>query len=384
MSLFSRKERVAPVEITRSLQEEHLRLFHEVAREITSTLNLETVLTTIMTRMAQFFGPERWSMLLVDEEAQDLFYVIAVGENSASLKGLRIPLGEGVAGWVASTGNPLVVPNVHLDPRWKTYAEKHPELNIQSIACLPVRSADKVLGAIQLMNSKFDLMGEYSLSFLRMLCDFAAIAIQNADRMKQIRELSITDDVTGLFNARHLYTMLEEVTAAKERFSLIFIDLDHFKSVNDTYGHLIGSRLLAEVGNLLKRLVGPEHAGFRYGGDEFVLMLRGMEKQTAIQEATRIYKTLRTTSFLEATGMSLHVRGSFGLAAYPEDGTSIQEIIRAADTMMYEVKGKTRDNLAVAGLGLMFGEQGVASRPEGVRKLTPSLLDTVVAVSQGR
>lgn len=384
MSLFNRKERIAPVEITRSLQEEHLRLFHEVAREITSSLDLEIVLTTIMERMAQFFGPERWSMLLVDDEAQDLYYVIAVGENSVSLKGLRVPLGEGVAGWVAATGNPLVVPNVKLDPRWKVYAERHPDLNIQSIACLPVRSADKVLGAIQLMNSKFDLMGEYSLSFLRMLCDFAAIAIQNADRMKQIRELSITDDVTGLFNARHLYAMLEEVTSAQESFSLVFIDLDHFKSVNDTYGHLIGSRLLAEVGNMLKRIIGPDHAGFRYGGDEFVLMLRNVNKQQAIQQATHIYQTLRKTVFLEAAGMSLCVKGSFGLAAYPEDGSSIQAIIRAADTMMYEVKGKTRDNLAVAGLGLLFGEHGVASQPETVQKLTPSLLDTVLTVSQSR
>lgn len=384
MSFLRRKDKVEPIEITRSLQEEHLRYFHDVAREITSTLSLEVVLTTIMTRMAEFFGPERWSMLLVDEEKNDLFYAIAVGEDSESLKGLRIPMGEGVAGWVAATGNPLVVPNVNLDPRWKAYAQAHPDLNIQSIACVPVRSADKVLGAIQLMNSKFDLMGEYSLSFLRMLCDFAAIAIQNAARMKQIRELSITDDVTGLFNARHLYTTLEEVVGVREHFSLVFIDLDHFKSVNDTYGHLIGSRLLAEVGNMLKRLIGPANAGFRYGGDEFVLMLRGMNKQRAIQFTTDLYKKLRTTSFLEAAGMSLHVKGSFGLASYPDDGNTIQEIIRAADTMMYEVKGKTRDNLAVAGLGLMFGDQGVVSQPDALKSLTPSLLDTVLSTSQSR
>ncbi|MBS1814810.1 MAG: sensor domain-containing diguanylate cyclase [Acidobacteria bacterium] len=384
MGFLKRKDRIEPVEITRSLQEEHLRLFHDVAREITSTLSLETVLTTIMTRMAQFFGPERWSMLLVDEEKNDLFYAIAVGEDSESLKGLRVPMGEGVAGWVAGTGNPLVVPNVNLDARWKAYAAAHPELNIQSIACVPVRSADKVLGAIQLLNSKFDLLGEYSLSFLRMLCDFAAIAIQNADRMKQIRELSITDDVTGLFNARHLYATLEEVVREQEKFSLLFIDLDKFKSVNDTYGHLIGSRLLAEVGNLLKRFIGPTNAGFRYGGDEFVVMLRDMDKQRAIQFTSEIYKKLRTTPFLEAAGMSLHVKGSFGLASYPEDGGSIQEIIRAADTMMYDVKAKTRDNLAVAGLGLMFGEQGLASQPESLQKLTPSLLDMVLAVSATR
>ncbi len=125
-----------------------------------------------------------------------------MGENAESLKGLRVPLGEGVAGWVASTGNPLVVPDVALDPHWSSFASKHPDLMIRSIACVPVRSGNKTLGVIQLLNSKLDLMSEYSISFLRILCDYAAIAIQNARSMTLIQELTITDDVTGLFNAQ--------------------------------------------------------------------------------------------------------------------------------------------------------------------------------------
>ncbi len=192
---------------------DHLRVFHEVARALTQTLELEEILLTIMDKMAQFFGPERWSMLMVDEEAQQLYYAIAVGEDSESLKGLRIPLGEGVAGWVASTGNPLVVPDVSLDVHWSAFSKAHPDLRIQSIACVPVRSGDKTLGVIQLLNSKLDLLSEYSISFLRILCDYAAIAIQNARSVKLIHELTITDDCTNLFNARHLYTMLDEQVA---------------------------------------------------------------------------------------------------------------------------------------------------------------------------
>ena len=232
---------------------EHLRVFHDVARGLTASLELEEILGAIMDKMASFFGPERWSMLLVDDAAQDLYYAIAVGENAASLKGLRVPLGEGVAGWVAATGKPLVVPDVALDPHWKAFTTAHPELNIQSIACVPVRSAEKTLGVIQLLNSKLDLLSEYSISFLRILCDYAAIAIQNARSMTRIQELTITDDCTGLFNARHLYTLLEGLVAQRGVFSLVFIDLDRFKQVNDTHGHLIGSRLLAEVGNLMQR-----------------------------------------------------------------------------------------------------------------------------------
>src|ERR1700678_2251599 len=192
---------------------DHLRVFHDVARALTSSLELEEILGAIMDKMAQFFGPERWSLLMVDDKSEELYYAIAVGENSESLKGLRVPLGEGVAGWVASTGNPLVVPDVALDPHWSAFASKHPDLNIRSIACVPVRSGEKTLGVIQLLNSKLDLLSEYSISFLRILCDYAAIAIQNAKSVKRIHKPTTTADGASLYNARHLYTMLDEQVA---------------------------------------------------------------------------------------------------------------------------------------------------------------------------
>jgi diguanylate cyclase (GGDEF)-like protein len=340
-------------EVIESRQLDHLRVFHDVARALTSSLELEEILSAIMNKMAQFFGPERWSMLMVDEKAGQLYYAIAIGENSETLRGLRVPLGEGVAGWVAATGNPLVVPDVKLDAHWAAFSAKHPELNIQSIACVPVRSGDKTLGVIQLLNSKLDLMSEYSISFLRILCDYAAIAIQNARSMTLIQELTITDDCTGLFNARHLYTMLDEEVAKREEFSLMFIDLDHFKSVNDTHGHLVGSRLLAEVGNLMQRSLGPGNSSFRYGGDEFVALLPGMGKPAAMGATVALHESLRKARFLEGAGLSLSLSGSFGLATFPEDGSNVPAILRAADTMMYEAK-VTRDNIAVAGRGLLM------------------------------
>jgi diguanylate cyclase (GGDEF)-like protein len=353
-------------EVIESRQMDHLRVFHDVARALTASLELEEILGAIMDKMAQFFGPERWSLLMVDDVSGELYYAIAVGENAESLKGLRVPLGEGVAGWVAATGNPLIVPDVALDPHWSAFATKHPDLRIQSIACVPVRAGNKTLGVIQLLNSKLDLLSEYSISFLRILCDYAAIAIQNARSMTLIQELTITDDVTGLFNARHLYTMLGEQVALGQVFSLMFVDLDHFKSVNDTHGHLIGSRLLAEIGGLLKRSLGPNNAAFRYGGDEFVALLPGMGKAAASGTTMALCEDLRAARFLEGAGLSLHVSGSFGLASFPEDGDTVQTILRSADTMMYEAK-KTRNNVAVAGKGTMeWGE--MAEKTSGSRR----------------
>jgi diguanylate cyclase (GGDEF)-like protein len=358
-------------EVIESRQMDHLRVFHDVARALTSSLELEEILGAIMDKMAQFFGPERWSMLMVDDKSGELYYAIAVGENTESLKGLRVPLGEGVAGWVASTGNPLVVPDVALDPHWSAFANKHPDLKIKSIACVPVRSGNKTLGVIQLLNSKLDLLSEYSISFLRILCDYAAIAIQNARSMTLIQELTITDDVTGLFNARHLYTMLDEQVAHGQVFSLMFVDLDRFKLVNDTHGHLIGSRLLAEIGGLLRRCLGPNNAAFRYGGDEFVALLPGMGKSAASGTTMALREDLRSARFLEGAGLSLSVSGSFGLATYPEDGNTVPTILRAADTMMYEAK-ITRDSVAVSGKGTVSKSAKNAS-DSGPRQTVPGL-----------
>ena len=338
-------------------QMENLRVFHDVARALTSTLELEPLLHTIMTKMAEFFGPERWSLMLVDEEANELYYALSAGMNSDKLETLRVKMGDGVAGWVAETGNPLVVPDVRLDKHWSRFAKQHPDLHLRSIACLPIRCGERTLGVMQLHNSSLDLLPEYSISFLRVLCDYAAIALQNARHVKLIHHLSITDDCTGLFNSRYLYTQLEaQITEASNpqvipihpHFSLVFLDLDRFKNINDTHGHLIGSRLLAEVGGLLKRTIGPQHAAFRYGGDEFVTLLRGLDKADATILVRHLRQQLNESRFLTGEGLSIAVSASFGVATYPQDGATLHGIIRSADTMMYRVKNSTRDDIAVA------------------------------------
>jgi diguanylate cyclase (GGDEF)-like protein len=345
-----------------SRQMDSLRVFHEVARALTSNLKLDSLLRAIMAKMEDFFGPEHWSLLMVDDETGELYYVLSTGLDDATMRDLRLKPGEGIAGYVAATGNPLVVADVSADPDWSRYAEAHPELGLRSIACLPIRHGERTLGALQLNNSKLDLLPESSIAFLRVLCDYAAIALENARHVKLIHHLSITDDCTGLFNARHLYTLLEQeitdhasksafrvVTIMKPHFSLLFLDLDHFKRVNDRHGHLVGSRLLAEVGNLLKRLLGPEHAAFRYGGDEFVALIRGLDKPAATALAQRVLEQLANSRFLAGEGLSLSITASLGLATFPQDGSTLHELIRAADTMMYTAKESGRNQLIVAG-----------------------------------
>jgi diguanylate cyclase (GGDEF)-like protein len=347
-------------EVGNMQQMTNLRVFHDVARALTSKLELEPLLRTIMTKMAEFFGPERWSLLMVDEETNDMFYALSAGLDAAKVRHFRIRMGDGVAGWVAQTGNPLVVPHVQLDPHWSRFSREHPELGLRSIACLPIRWGDQTLGVMQLHNSKLDLLPDYSISFLRVLCDYAAIAMNNARQLKLIHHLSITDDCTGLFNARFMYEVVgaaigeaaadasANVIQMPQHFSLVFLDLDRFKLVNDTHGHLVGSRLLAEVGSLIKRTIGPDHAAFRYGGDEFVIMLRGLDKGEALALTQQLRQALNQASFANSDGLDLRMTASFGMATFPQDGATVSSIMRSADVMMYRVKGSTRNDIAVA------------------------------------
>lgn len=326
-----------------------------MAQALTSNLELEPLLRAILGKMEEYFGPERWSLLMLDEETGDMQYALTAGSNVAP--GTRLRRGEGIAGWVARTGEPLVVPDVRLDREWSRFARAHPELNLHSIACLPLLHGGRTLGVLQLHNSKLELMPGSSLSFLRVLCDYAAIALENARQVNLVHRLTITDDCTGLFNARHLYALLEEeigramkpsLLPSVSHFSLLFFDLDHFKSVNDTYGHLVGSRLLLEVGGLIKRTLGPANAAFRYGGDEFVALLRGLDKPAALDTAAALRETIRSTELLTGEGLALRITASFGLATFPQDGGDLHSIIRASDTMMYTAKAEGRDCLVVA------------------------------------
>src|SRR5258708_17148426 len=226
---------------TRENQE--LTIFHDVAKALTSSLDLDSILQTMMEKMAEYFRPDTWSLLMVDEEHDDLYFAIAVGDKAEQLKNVRLKMGEGIAGWVAKNGEARIVPDVRTDPFFANRVDQATQWETHSIICVPMRSKLRVLGVIQLVNVDMSRFTDAELFFLRSLCDYAAIAIENARWVEKIQELTITDDCTGLYNARHLYKTLETEVYRSSRFgyefSILFIDLDHFKTVNDTHGHLL-------------------------------------------------------------------------------------------------------------------------------------------------
>jgi len=339
----------------RKLQE--LNIFHDVAKALTSSLDLDSILQTIMEKMAEYFRPDTWSLLMVDEEPSELYFAIAVGAAAEALKNVRLKVGEGIAGWVAKHGERLIVPDVMADPRFAKRIDDMTQWETRSIICFPVRSKLRVLGVIQLVNVDMEHFSDPEIFFLQSLCDYAAIAIENARSVEKIQELTITDDCTGLYNARHLYKTLETEVYRSSRFgyefTVLFIDLDHFKQVNDTHGHLIGSKLLAEIGYLVKAQLRLIDYAFRYGGDEFVILLPQTGKDAALVVAKRLRDNLRTSMFCKEEGLNLNVRASIGVATYPHDAKTPHDVIRQADEMMYLVKNTTRDNIGIAQRGVM-------------------------------
>ncbi len=296
------KATAASPEPDHNRQGQELEIFHGVAKALTSSLDLDSILQTIMEKMAEYFQPDTWSLLMVDEEKNELYFAIAVGTAAEALKNVRLKVGEGIAGWVAKNGERLIVPDVMTDPRFAKRIDEMTKWETRSIICVPLRSKLRVLGVIQLVNLEAEVYRSSRFGY---------------------------------------------------EFSVLFIDLDHFKAVNDTHGHLIGSKLLAEIGYLIKAQLRLIDFAFRYGGDEFVVLLPQTGKDSAINVAKRLRDSLRVSAFCKEEGLNLNVRASIGMATYPHDAKTPHDVIRQADEMMYLVKNTTRDNIGIAQRGVM-------------------------------
>jgi diguanylate cyclase (GGDEF)-like protein len=311
-----------------------------------------------MEKIDEFLHPDTWSLLLVDEAKQELYFELAIGKNAHTLKDVRIKMGQGIAGWVAQNQQAVIVPDVSQDTRFFSKVDEKTKMETQSIVAVPVRFRDHCLGVIELINCVgVKGFNDRDLALLEALADFAAIALENARHVQRIHELTITDDCTSLYNARHLNFILDTEIYRSQRygyeFSLVFLDLDHFKMVNDTHGHLVGSKLLAEIGQVLKDHCRLIDFAFRYGGDEFVILLPQTSKESACVVARRLHKLVRETSWLAAEDLDVRVTTSAGVATYPSDSKTKAQLLHLADEAMYLAKNTSRDSVAVANVGLL-------------------------------
>lgn len=348
----------------RNRHSDELQIFHDVAKALTSSLDLDNILQTILEKIAAYFKPDSWSLMMLDEQTQELYYTAAIGQDCESVNSLKLTTGESLARWVVEHGESLVIADLNQDPRIDVRSRTEFSPQSCSVICMPVRAGGKVLGLMELVNSDMKVYSQGEM-LLESLADYAAIAIENARAVQRIQELSITDDCTGVYNSRHMFTVLAEEVRRSERFgyefSMLFLDLDYFKRVNDEYGHLVGSKMLGEFGRCLRRNLRLVDAAFRYGGDEFAVLLPQTGKEAALLVARRLVTIFRGMQWLLQEGLSLRMRVSIGIATYPVDGATSHSIVQRADDLMYLVKQAGRDGIAVAGMGLVSSDDQPAS-----------------------
>jgi diguanylate cyclase (GGDEF)-like protein len=333
-------------ELQRTVDE--LAVLNEIGKALTSSLDIGEVMHVILEKVSALLKPRNWSLLLKDQVTGELYFHAAVGSGSDSLVGLRIKPGEGIAGWVAQHNLPLLVPDVAKDPRFASRFDDASRFHTSSILCVPLTFKGLTLGVIELVNGEGDgVFSEEDLRILGTVAEFSAIAIENARNFHKVQELTVLDDHTGLFNSRHLKRQLESEVTRATRFghpvSLIFFDLDHFKQVNDTHGHQAGSRVLHEVGRLLLKTLRSTDVPVRYGGDEFVILMPETSKDQAIAAGRRIGAEIAAMPFLSGQKSGpLHLTASIGVAAFPDDATDPENLVKRADEAMYQVKAKSR------------------------------------------
>ncbi len=222
---------------------------------------------------------------------------------------------------------------------------------IRSLVCCPLRHKGEKLGALEVLNKKDGAFGDEDVRFLEMLAQPLALALETLRVFDKTERLTITDDLTRLYNYRYLQQYLaaeaKRCLRYKRTVSLLFIDVDGFKRINDNFGHLVGSMALAEIAQTLRAAVRETDVVGRYGGDEFVIVLPETSLGGALAIADRIRKTIEDHEFV-AQGQRLHLTVSLGVANLPKHTVTAEGLIKKADAAMYRAKELSKNTIRVA------------------------------------
>ncbi len=327
-----------------------LSLFEEMSRCLTASLEMHDIIDNFMQLIVQNTSAQSWSLFLYDEEMDNLYLERTHKKRKKKEKKVILMLGEGIAGWVAQEGHPIIIPDVSRDSRISSKTKKEGIADNTSIICVPLKSKGELIGVLEVFNKrKKTPFTKHDLDIISNTAEHASVAIERASLYQKMADLAITDDLTKLFNSRYLNRTIELELARSERYStsvsLIFMDLDYFKEVNDQHGHLVGSKVLVELGQLLIKGLRSVDIVSRYGGDEFVIVLPQTTPHVASEIAHRLRSSINKHVFVRKEGLNLRLTASFGIASYPESAGSKEELLRLADEAMYEVKNRERNGV---------------------------------------
>jgi len=325
--------------------EEMVRLSHlsRVAKAIVRETSIRGILERLMAAIEEIFSPENCSILLLDRRNDQLEFKMVAGHLSELLCGQRIPAFEGIAGWVVSHGQELIVDDVQSDPRFSNRIDTLSGFTTRSIIAVPLKTDDRVFGVIELIN-KLDnsYFSSIELHFLSNIAEFAAIAIEKSVYLNKIKRLAMSDALTGLLNRRGLARVLQREQARMEReggqLAFILADVDQFKAINDQFGHAAGDVVLRMVAEALSSACRETEYIARYGGDEFLIILPNTSLEQARQIRLRLEQLLTEKA---ACGDPCFFSVSFGVHASMD--LDLDKLLVESDKDMYRRKEERLD-----------------------------------------
>ena len=337
--------------VSDSGQVERILTCMEFSKALVSAYDMETLLTAVLERIKVLIPARNWSLLLLDPQTQELFFAVTVGVDQQLLRGVRLKTGEGIAGTVAQTRKPIFIHEACDDERFCQRVDDITGFDTRSIIALPLLMRGEVVGVFEVVNvENQEFFREKYLPLLEILADYVAIAVDNVYNLQKLQARTFIDEVTGFYNTRYLAIKLDkfiaDVLASEGReLSVVFLDLDDFKHVVDTYGHLKGTKVLAEVARVIHGVLGPEDALVRYGGDEYIVLLPSKSQPQALALVRQMRRALREFPFLAEEGLNLKLTASFGIATLPQDARDKETLLLIADRAMYGSKGRGKDGI---------------------------------------
>jgi diguanylate cyclase (GGDEF)-like protein len=340
--LYTRRQREKEG-LDKTLQ--NLSLLYGIGKAMNYISDLKNLLQYILTQAIEITSAEKGSIMLYSLETDRLNIRVLAGledtelqdrVNNNEIRCRSFKPGEGIAGKVFKNAEPMIVNNIRGDDLFIRSDTSY----VHSIACIPMVVYSDVIGVINVTNKKEGMeFTDEDVEMLKAVADQAAVAVNKA----QLWDMAVTDSLTGLYDRRYFMVKLQEEVLRAERcgkpLSVVMADLDRFKKINDTYGHDAGDRALQAIAKFFQKNIRDVDAVARYGGEEFVMLIPDADQSAAFSLAQRLRQELAKVNLDDLPPITM----SLGIAAYPSDGTDIDELIKKADAAMYEAKRRGRD-----------------------------------------
>jgi len=327
---------------------------HEIAQTIGSSLNLSDTVTLVANKLRAIVPFDTCVIYLVDDPSGKAIAAHVLGEEVEVFKRRRINIGDGITGWVIANARSMcnASPDLDLigipDEIVKRY---------RGVLVSPLQREDGAFGAIALYSQSRTSYTTEHVRLLESVCQHASSALNNALTYEKTRDSALIDPLTELPNARGFYMMLEQRIAECQRMNrepvaVVCMDIDDFKIVNDKYGHSIGDRLLASVAGVVRRELRQMDILTRYAGDEFVAIMPMASSKMAVSISERMRNAVEEQLFSVRTGTMVGLGVSLGVACFPDDGETSEELLSAAARRMQTDKNSRKAILTVAGAGV--------------------------------